>query len=236
MKIKAEDVLNDKTSVSILSKQGKVIEVARLANGVSLQPINVFLQYDKLAKYATWEDADKALGDGYVAYQTITKNKNGDVVLNRLISKAIQAAPNNPYTKDAQKKTVEVPQESLQQQPIFEQQEEWYQDIPSPSRNKLENSYVTSGLGYGDRMRMISPQGELTDVIWMPDGMIAVQNITTKIEYGQMQKYQTWDEANQVLQGWDLYKAIVASKSRELLVQALKSLLNKTPTMNPYEK
>ena len=51
------------------------------------------------------------------------------------------------------------------------------------------------------------------DVMAMPDGTIAIQNLTLKLEYGRMTKYNTWEDANAAIpQDYEIQKAIVAKK------------------------
>jgi len=116
----------------------------------------------------------------------------------------------------AQQKTIQVPTDQLEKQPIVEEQPE---DIYSglgveERRNKLEHDFTVSNLSYGDRLRITDPSGNMFDVMLMPDGTIGIQNITLKIEYGRTTKYTTWEDANAAIpQNYDIQKAIVAKKT-----------------------
>lgn len=132
------------------------------------------------------------------------------------------------------KKTVQVPQDQLEYQPILEDDDAYA--LPS-TRTKLEHEYVTNRLDYGDRMRMVNPEGNLADVILMPDGGVGIQNLTLKIEYGATTVYSTWEEADQAAQGFDFYKAIVASRSTpKLFRNLLKNAFDAENLENPYVK
>ncbi|HUU89336.1 MAG TPA: hypothetical protein VMX17_16500 [Candidatus Glassbacteria bacterium] len=115
----------------------------------------------------------------------------------------------------AQQKTVQVPTEQLEKQPIVEEQEEdLYSGLGVDERqNKLEYDFTKSNLGYGDRLRITDGSGNMFDVMAMPDGTIAIQNLTLKLEYGRMTKYNTWEDANAAIpQDYEIQKAIVAKK------------------------
>lgn len=126
--------------------------------------------------------------------------------------------------KDVLAQTVKVPTEQVQSHPIVEEMpdEELYGD----RKNALEYAFVSSGLSYGDRLRVIDDDGNLYDVIYMPNGQIAVQNLLLKMNYGQMQTFNSWEEAEAVIpQGYSIDKAVVASKK-------VKEMLYRNPYRN----
>ena len=117
----------------------------------------------------------------------------------------------------AQQKTIQVPTDQLEKQPIIEEEPE---DIYSglgvdERRNKLEHDFTVSNLSYGDRLRITDPSGNMCDVMLMPDGTVGIQNLTLKLEYGKITKYNTWEDANAAIpQNYDIQKAIVAKKQK----------------------
>ena len=117
----------------------------------------------------------------------------------------------------AQQKTVQVPTDQLEQKPIVDeddQEEDIYSGLGVDERqNKLEYDFTSSNLSYGDRLRITDSSGAMFDVMVMPDGTIAIQNLTLKLEYGKMSKYNTWEDANAAIpQDYEIQKAIVAKK------------------------
>lgn len=120
------------------------------------------------------------------------------------------------FPKDAQQKTVELPEDQVESQQVFEEQLPAEEDVYSEqTRNALEHAYVSSGLDYGDRLRIQDPQGNLYDIIAMPNSQIAVQNLALKLEYGQMTNYNTWQEASDAIpDNFSVEKVIVANKSK----------------------
>lgn len=117
----------------------------------------------------------------------------------------------------AQQKTVQVPTDQLEKQPIIEEEPEGdiYSDIDiEQRRNKLEHDFTVSNLSYGDRLRITDPDGNMFDVMLMPDGTVGIQNLSLKLEYGRITKYTTWEDANAAIpQDYDIQKAIVATKT-----------------------
>jgi len=119
--------------------------------------------------------------------------------------------------KIAQQKTVQVPTDQLEKQPIVDEEPEG--DIYSgleigERRNKLEHDFTVSNLSYGDRLRITDPDGQMFDIMLMPDGSVGIQNLTLKLEYGKITKYTTWEDANEAIpQDYDIQKAIVAKKT-----------------------
>lgn len=140
--------------------------------------------------------------------------------------------------KKAQKKTIQVPEQDIQSQPIEQgPPENIYYDIPQPSRSRLEHDFVTSGLSFGDRMRLVSPDGTMKDVILMPDGQsIGVQDLTIRLEYGAQTQYTSWQEVDAQLQGYDFYQAIVAKRKIAMLLKVLSSVVDNGTGPNPYNK
>lgn len=140
--------------------------------------------------------------------------------------------------KKAQKKTMQMPEEELQSQPIEQEpQENLFYDVPEPSRTRLEHDFVTSGLSYGDRMRVVSPDGTLKDIILMPDGeSVAIQDLTVRIDYGAQMNYASWQEIDAALQGYDFYQAIVAKRKIALLMKVIEATLDTSAGPNPYNK
>ena len=118
----------------------------------------------------------------------------------------------------AQQKTIQVPTDQLEKQPIIE--EEQPEDIYSglgvdERRNKLEHDFTVSNLSYGDRLRIADPSGQMFDIMLMPDGTVGIQNLTLKLEYGKITKYNTWEDANAAIpQNYDIQKAIIAKKQK----------------------
>lgn len=116
----------------------------------------------------------------------------------------------------AQQKTVQVPTDQLEKQPIVDEAPEG--DIYSglemgERRNKLEHDFTVSNLSYGDRLRITDPNGNMFDIMLMPDGTVGIQNLSLRLEYGKITKYTTWEDANAVIpQDYDIQKAIVAKK------------------------
>ena len=104
---------------------------------------------------------------------------------------------------------IELPVDQLEHVPMFR---DMYEGIAPPTRTKLEHDYVVNGLDFGDHMRMVSPRGDLVDVILMPDGRIGVQEINTKVEYGPVKTFNEWEDAEEQLSDWTFYKAIQAKK------------------------
>ena len=87
--------------------------------------------------------------------------------------------------KIAQQKTVQVPTDQLEKQPIVDEEPEG--DIYSgleigERRNKLEHDFTVSNLSYGDRLRITDPDGQMFDIMLMPDGSVGIQNLTLKLE------------------------------------------------------
>jgi len=118
--------------------------------------------------------------------------------------------------KISQQKTIQVPTDQLEKQPIIEEElEDIYSGLGiDERRNKLEHDFTVSNLSYGDRLRVTDPSGNMFDVMLMPDGTVGIQNLTLKLEYGKITKYTTWEDANAAIpQDYDIQKAIVAKKS-----------------------
>lgn len=77
--------------------------------------------------------------------------------------------------------------------------------IPSSTGN-LEYTYRSKN--NPDRLRLLTPSGELWDVLEMPDGHIGVQKIEVEIKFPMenFQKFKTWEEAEAALPvGWETY-------------------------------
>lgn len=183
--------------------------------------------FGKVQKYATWADAENAL-DGFSSVKNhFIKN------FNKILSKADTCFSSNPYiTKVSQLNIPAVPEDQLSQfqtpvveQPTLDQGDPY---AGTTTRSNLENYYVTNNLSYGDRLRMVSPEGTLADIILMPDGTVAIQDITLRVEYGKTNKYTTWEEADKQVPGWAFNRAIFAS-----VHDAVTRLL---PKLNPYIK
>lgn len=130
----------------------------------------------------------------------------------------------------AQDSMVQFPTDQVERAPIQDQDNE---DIAPSSTTKLEHEYLASGLSYGDRLRLVNDSGQLVDVILMPNGQIAIQQLQLKIEYGGTTVYPTWEHADAQAQGYDFYKAIVAAKH---FAKVIAILDNAQKTMNPYRK
>ena len=120
-------------------------------------------------------------------------------------------------------KTLQMPVNQIEREEIFQEEDPY---VGLERATKLEHDYIKSGLDYGDRLRIIDDSGNLYDVIMMPDGTVGVQNLTLRIEYGQMTKYNTWEDADAALPEYSMEQAIVAHR--------IAKLLNKTE--NPYIK
>lgn len=116
----------------------------------------------------------------------------------------------------AQQKTIQVPTDQLEKQPVVDEepQEDLYTGLEvGERRNKLEHDFTVSNLSYGDRLRIVDPDGNMFDVMLMPDGSIGIQNLALKLEYGRITKYTNWEDANAAIpQNYDVQKAIVANK------------------------
>lgn len=124
---------------------------------------------------------------------------------------------------------IKFPTNQVEHAPI----QDSYEDMPQSSRTKLEHEYLTSGLDYGDRLRLINDSGQLIDVILMPNGQIAVQQIQLRLEYGATTVYPDWEQADAQTQGYDFNKAIKASANFEKIVNLIKDAMK---TNNPYRK
>jgi hypothetical protein len=98
-----------------------------------------------------------------------------------------------------------------------------------PSKSKLEADYISSGLEYGDRLRVVDREGKLFDVIWMPDGTVGVQELKLKIEYGTTHKYTEWGDAEKVVGDYSIEKRIQANKKIIALIKKVFGANN-----NPY--
>lgn len=128
---------------------------------------------------------------------------------------------------------LKVPTEQIEYQKIGQDDEE-AAAMQSPSTTRLEHDYLSSNLGYGDRLRVVDDSGNLYDIVMMPNGQVQVQDITLKIEYGKISLYNSWEDADEVIpEGYSIQKAIVANKKR------LNAFLDKVftlPPKNPYKK
>lgn len=135
-------------------------------------------------------------------------------------------------------KLIQMPQEELQNQPILgDEQQDIYHDMPPADRSKLENDFVKADLSYGDRLRIVDDSGKLYDVIAFPDNTIGIQELALKIEYGRVDKYNSWAEASAAVPGdYSVEKAITASKKiATLLLKVIRNALeNVLEKANPY--
>jgi len=76
---------------------------------------------------------------------------------------------------------------------------------PEGQYNKLEHDFYVytyesqSGeertLGFGDKMRIMDNQGNLRDIMLMPDGNIGIQDLELELKYGKVESYPTWEDA-----------------------------------------
>jgi hypothetical protein len=81
----------------------------------------------------------------------------------------------------------------------------------SPSgRTRLEHDYLTNGLEYGDRLRVVGDNGVTYDVILMPNNTIGVQEVKYTVDYSApTNAYRTWEEAEAAIpQGYSVNKGI----------------------------
>lgn len=129
---------------------------------------------------------------------------------------------------------LKVPTDQIEYQKIGQETDEEAAAMQSPSTTQIEHDFYSSNLGYGDRLRIVDDSGNLYDIILGPDGLVWVQDIALKIDYGKITKYNTWEEADQAVpDGYSIQKAIVASKKK---VKALLARIFKTNPKNPYNK
>jgi hypothetical protein len=144
----------------------------------------------------------------------------------------------------AQQKEVNIGEEETLREPATEQLtdeeiehmlEEEQEYETGERRTSIEHAYLT--YGEPDRMRFISDDGKLWDVLPMPDGTVAVEPITVKLVYNPqlMKKYDNWEDAqkamDKVCPGCSPFKAINAKLMKKLLA----NMVDEKRRINPYE-
>jgi len=104
---------------------------------------------------------------------------------------------------------------------------------PEDSYNKLERDYFAytytsqtgdeTTLGFGDKMRIMDNQGNLRDIMLMPDGSIGIQDLELKLEYGKTETYPTWEDAANSLPSME-YEPIGHTASLKVAARKLKKI------------
>lgn len=126
-------------------------------------------------------------------------------------------------------------EDALQRVPI-------YPGAPEGAYNKLERdfyvyTYGDAGseqtLGYGDKMRIMDNQGNLKDIMLMPDGNIGIQDLELKLEYGKTETYPTWDDAASALPSME-YEPVGHTASLRTAARKLK-LISKNVALGLYK-
>jgi hypothetical protein len=144
--------------------------------------------------------------------------------------------------KEVLAQQLKVPhQETTTRAPIEEQLSEeelerlvQEEDITEGDIPRIQHDYQVYGEPY--RFRIVSDEGNLFDIFPMPDGSIAIEPITLKVEYNpnKIKKYDSWAEVQMVLDqlvpGYSPYKAINAKLLRKVIAAATDDKVK-----NPYE-
>ena len=145
----------------------------------------------------------------------------------RIISKDVLAqSPQSEETTRAPMEEQTLSEEELEE--LLEKGDDY-----DETTTNIEHYYAT--YGEPDRLRVVSAEGRLFDVFPMPDGKIAVEPVTLKVEYNpsKIRKYNDWEEVqaalDQVTGGFEPYKAINA------LRRLFAHLLDDGPKNNPYD-